>query len=640
MNENDKRPKLKLITNTDKPVAKRRRQPLSSPEQVEDVEAAVKRLFVSLLAFYKVRAGGKVSEEDLRRMAKAALDEMPKPTHPIGWKTAEPSLIEAGKRARNVNRGLRIYATIAELHDPMILADNNDDAEPNTDVEFTRMKLVDSSGASVWSLAIVGSELVSKLQTMRRNGKPVEVLCSPVAVPVGVLKAGGLPASEAKEILLRVIDVRDSVSALDLLGASSEERAIAQRLLDELHKHKVSPADFLFKQVVDGLGIVGLDKLPLLGDIVRFTTLQAVSVGGTVNHAPSTLSCAVVGPSGHGKKLLGLSAITRQPVSSEISATKTSVGGLIGSSRRTEHGWVSDPGALPRASGGVAWIQDANGWSDSMVAKLAPAIQELLEDGVLRDTVSGGQRRELNTALFIDLNRTTHVMTGGGPAKEAALLRIARPILSRLDLIVEIPQDARRIWELSEQMYESLSHGRKSLVAQPWVRLAKLLVALLRDRNPTVDLKPVRKLMARVHREIRKANEKALDRPEAGDIPARLTISFARYVAASARARDASVANAEDVKVGAHFLKLKLNFLLMNGLPKSTTVWADAGAESFEDWLDRHAGEEVELKLVMEVYRATAKTNVSQRTVQRRLDDLGGSKGGYGRYRLPPRLKR
>ena len=118
-----------------------------------------------------------------------------------------------------------------------------------------------------------------------------------------------------------------------------------------------------------------------------------------------------------------------------------------------------------------------------------------------------------------------------------------------------------------------------------------------------------------------------------------MSISFARYVAASARSRDSSVANAEDVKVGAHFLKLKLNFLLMEGLPKGTTVWADAGAESFEDWLSRHAGEEVELKLVMRVYKATMKTSVSQKTVQRRLDKLGGVKAGYGRYRLPPKLK-
>lgn len=602
----------------------------------DNLDDGMRRLFGSLLSFFRSQLGPQFGLSDLEKLTRSVLDGMRTQLRPIRWDTAEPSFIESAKRIANVHRGLRIFATISEIHDPEAVVVV--DLEGNVmEVESTCIRLIDSRGDTMWSLDVVGETLVNKLDGLRRLGRPVEVLCSPVLLPI---KLGKRPDQDLglsrKGFFLHIVDARSSWSTLDLLGASSVERGRAESLITQLRSDGVTPADFLFDQVVEGLAIVGLDELPVLRDVIRFTTLQALSTGGLGN-TPAVLHGMIVGPPGHGKKLLGLAARVQNPVCVELSAAKTSLAGLIGSSRRTETGWASEPGHLPKASGGVAVVQDAHGWSELKMHQIGPVLQELTEDGVLRDSVSGGQRREVSTALLIDLNRTLHLASAGiGAPKEAAILRL-RPLLSRLDLVAEIPSDPGQMWKVAEQMYATLRTSKTPLERQPWVRDVRLVVAALRDRHPAINLNDVQALMLDVHRRIQGANQQFFERqPEAGDVPARMAISFARFISASARSRDSSVATVDDVQLAARYVEMKLRFLQLHGMPNPDSFWADAGASDSDTWFRSQAGQEVSTQDAVEFYKRTTGKGVSERTMRRRLQDRGGKRTGRGRYLLPP----
>ena len=52
-------------------------------------------------------------------------------------------------------------------------------------------------------------------------------------------------------------------------------------------------------------------------------------------------------------------------------------------------------GLLPQADGGVLLLQDAHAIGHSKIQQIAPILQELIEDGVVRDSTAGGERRTL-----------------------------------------------------------------------------------------------------------------------------------------------------------------------------------------------------------------------------------------------------
>jgi len=110
--------------------------------------------------------------------------------------------------------------------------------------------------------------------------------------------------------------------------------------------------------------------------------------------------------------------------------------------------------------------------------------------------------------------------------------------------------------------------------------------------------------------------------PEAGDIPVRLGISFARFVTASARAHDRSTAMSEDVEETTRFLRLKLEFLRL----EVPTIVQEASYEGRAvrpvDFARTHT-------------ERTGGEVISERTARRRLLQMGAKRVGKGRYLLP-----
>ncbi|MBI5536872.1 MAG: hypothetical protein HY898_29390 [Deltaproteobacteria bacterium] len=120
--------------------------------------------------------------------------------------------------------------------------------------------------------------------------------------------------------------------------------------------------------------------------------------------------------------------------------------------------------------------------------------------------------------------------------------------------------------------------------------------------------------------------------PEAGDLPTRLSISFAKLISASARGHGRDWAEVGDVDEAVEFVNAKLAFLRMRGVGP---VESPAHHPSAAQWVDSRQGETVRpADLAMEDEAVTG-VAVSERTIRRHVQDAGGRAVGKGVYLLP-----
>lgn len=584
------------------------------------------------VAFAHVRdhLRGEASMEDIGRIAESVLNELTGEFGPVTWSNAVRVSIRDAKHKAMLNRPVRIVGFVTERSDPQLVPIRMPDGNLD-DVEGIRVTLEDRLGESVQSLDVLGRHLVDEVQRLARAGGPIEALGAPIALPT-VFSAKGVLA-ERRSFFLNVVDVRPAAGHLDLLGADDSERDAVDGFLRDLTNSGGSPIEWLTDEVIQQLDIVGTDEFPLLRDLLEFVVLQALSCGA-VNHSSARLNLLLVGPPAQGKKLVGVAARLLNPAHAELSPSKVSSAGLIGASSRKDGAWTSTPGALVRAAHGVAVLQDAHAWRNSDVAKVGPILQELIEDGVVRSSTAGGITRTAPTALVIDLNRVAQVGISTAEG-EAAILRL-RPLLSRIDVIAELPEDPERPWTVAEKMLEKLTtKGLDPLDDQPWVRDARLMVAALRDRHPSVDLAPARDMMREAYRRIRRSNADRIGLLlEAGDIPVRMVLSFARLVAARARGMARSVAQPDDVAAVEKFIKMKLRFLNLNASWLGTP--APKASEPRHAWVSRNAQQPVNPADLAKRYQEETGDTVAEKTIRRDLAQLGARKAARGLYYLPP----
>ena len=600
-------------------------------ENAPDLSKLFKRMLWALVAFFRDLFGSKFTTDVLDTLAETMLAKMKPYLKPVTWETATPARISSAQKLANLHRPLRIVAMLEEVGAPGTF--EIDDGGTPKQMETMPVKLVDAWGDTIPAIDVVGADLVDSVRERWRAGRPCEFLGVPVALPVRLnRKASDLGLNSGRNSFhFYVEDIRPSSSTLDYLGATNLERINATSTVEHLHSKKATPLEYLVEEVAENLKIVGMGQFHLLHDLLEFVALQALSVG-RLDHAPARLNALIVGPPGRGKKLIGLAAKVLNPTCAELSAAKVSAAGLVGASYRTQEGWRSKPGALARAGEGVVWLQDAHGWSHAELSKIGPILQEVMEDGVMRDSVAGGERREAPAALLIDLNRHAHLGSVAEQAGTEAPLLCLRPLLSRVDLLVEIPADVQQAWGVAGNMLDTIAASRIPLEQQRWVRELKIIVALLRDRHATVEIEKVRPLMKEVFASITEENAPLFEQmPQAGDVPARLAISFTRLVSASARSRDSSEASEEDVARAVRFLRMKLEFLKLNAPKTGGSTYG----MSLEQFLSQFLGLEVASSEIAEQYKAASRMTVCERTVRRSIQRLGGVKTSKGCYHLP-----
>jgi hypothetical protein len=275
-------------------------------------------LFAAVFAYVREKLRGQVEMEEIARIAHAVLDQMRAPSGPIAWETAIPLTVGNARWIEHVQHPVRVIGHVAELEDPVVV---HVPAKPGVQrTEMTAAKIVGSDGEQLRMLEVVGRPLIERFQRAHRGGRLHEFLGLVVVVPDG-LTAKAASVGLTGRFCFVPFDVRAPTSALDLLGASQDERAEARELLADLRADGTHPIEYLFAELTANLGVVGLDRAPHLVDAIEAAILQAVSTG-TVGNAPARIHAMLVGPPGVGKKLVGLCARALNPVCQEASASK------------------------------------------------------------------------------------------------------------------------------------------------------------------------------------------------------------------------------------------------------------------------------------------------------------------------------
>ncbi len=589
-------------------------------------EAYLHTLFVAMLAYAQENLRGKFTPDQIRAAARAAIDDMQLSEMAPSWDGAPTLSVREAKRQCRLYCPISVLARVTSISEQMVATIPTDDESGETQQDAILVSVTGTDGEKLELLPILGERLVGILQDAHRSSAGVRIQGVMISVPTKMTPQGG--SSSMRLYALHVLDVSVSGSAMDLLGATQAERDATEQLAQDLAASGETPYEFLLGRVMENLGVVdGDEPVSELFDAIRFTILQALSTG-FVGHAPARLHIVLVGPPGQGKKLAALAARALNPVSLEASASKISAAGLVAASRRTSGGWVSEPGLLPLASEGVLVVQDAHAWGAPTFAKIAPILYEVIEDGVVRDSVAGGSRRVARTSLVIDSNRLRQVHQLGSGGEATILTNV--PLLSRLDTVIEIPLDVDRAWRVGGAMYGSFTeHGNQDLDAQPWVREVRLLVAYLRDRHPMIDCSGVTEELRAAHEEIRKANELFLKTSpnDASAIPIRMAISMTRLVMASARAHDRAAAMTEDVEVALIYVRRKLEFMKM-ATAGPVSDGPDVRRTRRAAYYARYAGQTVTSAQVEADLKNDGIDEADNRTVRRDLAELGATRKG------------
>lgn len=592
-------------------------------------------LFAAIFTYVREKLRGDVDLDEIARVAGDVLDNLRLDEGPISWESAQPLTIGQARWASNVGRAVRVVGHVSEIHDPAVTVVQGADGSVEQ-METTSARITGVDKERLYMLDLIGRPLIEKVQAAYQGGGLFEFLGVIVVLPVAIDKKRPSFTGVSGTFFLHLVDVRPTESALDLLGASGCERKSARDLLESLHADGFSPLTFLKMQCLENLGVVALDDAPHLNVAIEFACLQALSCG-RIGNAPSRLHGMIVGPPAVGKKLIGLAARALNPVSTEASASKVSAAGLVGASHQTASGWSSKPGLLPMASNGVLVVQDAHGWARRSVDQIAPILQELIEDGEVRDSVAGGRKHTAEAALLVDLNRTSQANLGSGGA-EAALLGVL-PLLSRWDFILEVAADAERAWAVAGQMFRRMQQGKMPLDQQPWVRRCSTLVSLLRDMHPVVDVDAVVGDLEAAHREfeVELSDISRLRPNEVSAIPVRLAVTMMRYVLASARGHNRSYATQADVDLARRFVGHKLAFLrgaLVTDVPLSGSPDDRQAAREAFYW--RHwSGKAAKATDVAQDYSRRTSDHASAKTVLRDFKRLGAERVGGAKWRLP-----
>ena len=586
--------------------------------------------------------GSEKSAKAIRLIADNAIDLFKE----TDWTTVDYEVTGSVKRRDNIGRMIKVRGTISDLHDPQpryLKEKDNDDL-----FDTTQFTLTDRMGESIDSTTIVGQEFHALLQKLRMAGGPVEVLGT--VVPVGIVT----PRGEIKRYSYRLLPftVIASEDPVQIIQTGNQEMKTVEALVDEM---KVKPGGItrhIKSQLIEQIGIKGLEDTPELDRCLDFTILQSLSDGYQPQRNLSLkLHSLVIGSPGVGKKLLIQSAKILNPVYTEGHASKLTVAGISGTSVYKNQGWHSTPGLIPQAHRGVFIVQDFHSVANKR--DIMGVLSMVMEDGRVIDSTSARTTHPALTAIHLDMNRQAQLYekrNNGKPLPKqirAVDLGIALNVLTRFDFIAEIPRDVERQMEVALSMQEGLIRSQASVEESALATQAReltALVAYLRTQFAVIEIPEEisRHIVERQRRLLEMNREKLPDLEILGDFQTRLSNGIVKLIFASARANARHIATLADVETAFHFVRTKLDFLAQIEQFDTPEEWDQT--QVTDKVQQRHArivytfgGQEVTVKQVHAELTRDGST-LKELTIRRDLEKVGRNVR-WGVFEVPGKPK-
>lgn len=354
--------------------------------------------------------------------------------------------------------------------------------------------------------------------------------------------------------------IEEELSAIDLIKLSAKDVARAEKIIN---KHASDPGGifgYIKNTLVKKLGITGLDRATQLSKCIDYKILQSLSEGIYKNNSMK-LHSLVIGAPGEGKKLLTIIAKILNPVFEEVPSVKVTNAGLIG--RAVSSGGVtrSIPGYLPRASGGVLCFQDFHENNGNKGREIKATLAQAMEDGLVIDGTSAMTRHEATASIHADLNKLSQVLLSNG-IDIFHDINIRTNLLSRFDLIMDIPPDKMREFEVALSMVKNIGEIKTSreFVSLPrWQQDLRAIIAVMRTNYKNITVSPTVEKYIRL--KLIKIYGSGILKELPSGMMTRLAVSITKFAVVTARANLRNRVFKKDIDLAFGFIDYKLDFL-------------------------------------------------------------------------------
>ena len=546
----------------------------------------------------------------------------------------------------------RIRGSIKSFSEPtpveVKIPDDSDCRSYSTEVtQAVVLEIDDGHGERINSFPISAGDLIDKVTRLNRKHANLEfygcIIPRREKTPAGKLKRYALT--------FFIYDVSPADSPLDLVEARPAETAAVEKLV---HDHRVNTGGILAyikQQLVDIIGIKGLEHARELDHALDFMILQSLSDNFEINRNVSLrLHSLVMGAPAVGKKLLVEAAKILNPVFREGHPGRITGAGISGTAMVKKGAWVSTPGLIPLSHRGVFFIQDFHSEDTQVKKKIFPIFAMVMEDGIIKNSTSARQSHLALTAIHLDLNKRSDVILQDDSHQQQSGterfddIGIPMNILSRFDFIIDIQRNVRRQLETALAMHQE---SAKTVVVQKETppsdnaRILKVLIAHLRTKFAEVEIPdPILQKITKQHARLVEQNQDSLDRLNIlSDFQTRLSNSMHKLVFAIARGNARKKAVSEDVDIAFKFIKTKMEFVSTIEPFATPADWGRTKSAEINARRDfiiaQYSGKEA---TVQEVYQHHADQytgkQVSKDSIRRDLEEIA-KKTRHGYFRIP-----
>jgi hypothetical protein len=576
-------------------------------------------------SFHEFAQRTPLPEEDLRRLAnniRTYLTALGK-RGVLTWAQVEYSTLPQLRDPQMEGQAVKVRVLLETIREPLVVSVNGM-KHLTTLMTFREL----DSAERIESVPTINTDLIQRVERLKRTHHLFDVLATVVLMPTGA----------GERFTLLVHDMRPSETPLQMIRATHAEVDAARQTLADLERTGQAVVDYLFTSLVQGLEIQGLEEAPELADSLEAMIVQALS-DGWINQTSGKVHTLVIGAPAVGKKLLVDAARLLNPVFQEAHPSKATVAGVCSTAVQEGSTWRSKPGYVPLAHRGVFAIQDFHTVKDAQREKLLGLFNMVMEDGCVMDSTAAQYTHPALTSIHLDTNTRSDLFPDralSGPtiiAQRLEDIQIPMTLLSRFDIIIEIPRDAQRQIDIALAMYERigtfLGGTEAASASTAWARPLQVLVAFLRHEHPTVTFPhDLTRAMQRKHQDLSEENRASLAHlPWLSDLQTRLTNTVYKVVAAYARMQHRQTALPEDVDRAFALIWRKFDFLRsLSQHLRVPTSWESPPHLDLEEWLrTRFAGQQVRTGEILKTYAQECATPLVRRTLERWLKKVAQS---------------